>query len=134
MADRKKGESSTMNARQSRSLEFRGPPVPKFLQALHSQVHGSKGSKGGGGGKGRSADDLEDLLGITEAEEQNAALAGRQARGDMGPDEDISGDEWDGAQIVVLKGDRHMTEDEVRNAKQDQGEMRAAPTSIKADA
>ncbi|KDN41983.1 hypothetical protein K437DRAFT_295473 [Tilletiaria anomala UBC 951] len=104
--------SPKMNARAARSLQFSGPPVPKFLQSLHSQVHGSQGS---GSKASRGGDELDELLSLDPDRPMIPVRPG-------GPENDqgeISGDEWDGAQIVVLKDGRHLTADEVKQAAKD---------------
>ena len=102
-----------MKSREARSLQFDAPPIPKFLQALHSQVHGaSRSSNGDEDDEAYPGDEISGLLGASSGR-------GRGAKADVHEDAgDHSGEEWDGAQIVVLKDGKHITETEAKQAAQ----------------
>lgn len=117
-----------------RGLHYTAPAVPSFLQSLHSQVHGG-GSRRGDDGRRHAPsrrlnqDDADDLADSDELDGLLGVSSSRARFQDLDPsdknharkgDEAGSGgeeDEWDGAQVVVLKEGRHLSEQEVQAAK-----------------
>lgn len=107
----------------SRQLAYAPPPVPSFLQKLHSQVNQSRGNINDKRGGSRRDDDdegpsseFDDLLGVGGASSKNA----KRDRDDKGEGSEEE-DEWDGAQVVVLKEGRHLSKEEAAGASKDQG-------------
>jgi hypothetical protein len=97
----------------SRQLAYAPPPVPSFLQKLHSQVNQSRGnindkrSRRGDDDDEAATSEFDDLLGI--------GSTSKSAKGGTdGKEEALSEgeDEWDGAQVVVLKEGRHLSKEE----------------------
>lgn len=104
----------------SRSLEYRAPETPRFLQALEAQV----------GSNSRyascdSRDQLDSLVASCSARERKRATLHDK------DDQDLdSEDELLGAQVVVLKPGKHLSRDEAIRLKTSapQPESRTAQT------
>lgn len=92
-----------LTAQQAKSLSYQTQAVPSFLKALHSQVNGPRNYKDQGEGGG--GDELDDLVGCG---------SGGIRRGDSFQEEE---DEFEGAQIVVLKDGKHLSREEALREK-----------------
>lgn len=107
----------------SRHLAYAPPPVPSFLQKLHSQVNQSRGNINDKRGRRGDDDDeaapseFDDLLGIGSSS-KSAKREPNSKGGDLSDEEE---DEWDGAQVVVLKEGRHLSKEEA--SKDRRGEL-----------
>jgi len=103
----------------SRQLTYEAPPVPRFLQKLHSQVNSSRGNINDKRG-GEASSEFDDLLGVGPSGNRQSNSVGKQ-NGDNSEGED----EWDGAQVVVLKEGKHLSKEEVAHSSKD---SKAEPT------
>lgn len=119
-----------------RNLQYSAPEVPSFLQKLHAEVNGGRGGSGafGGGGGGpsrRRVDKDEDddgndgFANLLTGDQDAGARRSKQADSQDGEDEGEA-DEWEGAQVVVLKEGRHLTEGELKAAQEEQRERNAS--------
>lgn len=90
----------------SRQLAYEAPPVPSFLQKLHSQVNQNRGSINDkrAGNRQEETSEFDSLLGI-------GSSSGKDTR----PEEEEE-DEFDGAQVVVLKEGKHLSKEEASKA------------------
>lgn len=120
------------------NLQYTAPKVPSFLQKLHSQVnsgHRGSGSSSSSGGPSSFRNDPEANSEFgqalrSEEEDDLAALVGGGKGGvrhddvgkaDHGPADSNSDsndeDDWQGAQVVVLKEGKHLTTEEIERAR-----------------
>lgn len=124
-----------------RNLQYSAPEVPSFLQKLHAEVNGGRGGSGafGGGGGGPSRrrvnedgdDDGNDgFANLLTGGQDAGASRSKQADGQDGEGEGEA-DEWEGAQVVVLKEGRHLTEGELKAAQEEQRGKNAAKGEAK---
>ncbi|PWZ01173.1 hypothetical protein BCV70DRAFT_205756 [Testicularia cyperi] len=100
---------------KSRSLEYTAPETPNFLRALKAQVASSpRYSQASSSAKNGRKDELDSLLSSGSGAQSESQ---RSDNLDTGLDSD---DEWHGAQIVVLKEGKHLTPQQIQEAKLDQ--------------
>ncbi|CAO1612933.1 unnamed protein product [Parajaminaea phylloscopi] len=127
----------------SRGLQYTAPTVPSFLQQLHSQVHGGRSDTN----FRRRQEDESVFDGVEEEDETAIAITGASDKrgisgrgvgtgksthagaGEHASLDDDAEDEWDGAQVVVLKQGKHLSHDEVASAKEAQQRQAAASSS-----
>lgn len=90
----------------SRQLAYEAPPVPSFLQKLHSQVNQSRGNINDkrSGGRQEETSEFDSLLGI------GPSTSNREGKSSRAKEDEE--DEFDGAQIVVLKEGKHLSKEE----------------------
>lgn len=117
------------------NLQYTAPKVPSFLQKLHAQVNsGHRGASSGGPSSFRNDPDANSEFGQALREEEQddlAALVGGgpssgggagegQRHDDVEADSHPSDDEddWQGAQVVVLKEGKHLTTEEIQRARE----------------
>lgn len=100
------------------NVQYSAPAVPKFLQSLHAQVNGGRGAAGPSTSRdGEPEDELSAMF-------REASRGGHdEPEGDA---DDVSGDEWDGAQVVVLKDGKHLSREELEQAKQEKDSKAAS--------
>lgn len=96
------------------NLQYTAPKVPSFLQKLHAQVNNSSGRSGAEAyGEALRPDEGDDLAALVGS--SNSGGGGRDAEDVVASrdDDPEDEDEWQGAQVVVLKEGKHLTEDEI---------------------
>lgn len=101
----------------SRQLAYDAPPVPSFLQKLHSQVNQGRGNINDkrSGSRREETSEFDNLLGIGSS---SSNKEGEESRA-----KEEEEDEFDGAQIVVLKEGKHLSKEEASKiGKLEQGE------------
>lgn len=97
-----------LTAQQAKNLTYQTQQVPSFLRALHSQVNGSRNYKDQ---QNQSAgDELDDLVGIGSS---SGSRTDRDREGEFGKEDIDDEDEFEGAQIVVLKDGKHLSREEL---------------------
>ncbi|ETS64587.1 hypothetical protein PaG_01055 [Moesziomyces aphidis] len=102
----------------SRSLEYRAPEVPSFLKALKAQVSESDRYS-----RKRPNDELDSLVSSASSASKRKACD-EDETGDLDSD-----DELRGAQVVVLKDGKHLSQQQALEAKADLAQKSPAPSN-----
>lgn len=96
--------------------------MPSFLQKLHSQVNQRQGSINDKRRGDETTSEFDDLLGVASSSGPRTTEGG-----------DDSDDEWDGAQVVVLKEGKHLSKEEIAATKTPGSEFEAGQATPASD-
>lgn len=110
-------------------LAFDAGPVPAFLQKLHADVNAGRAKledkRGGRAREEEGASEFDDLLGVGGSgrgheRERGGARSGAKfaTTRDEDEDQEDDGEDWAGAQVVVLKDGKHLSAEEAQSAQE----------------